>query len=225
MCKRYERILKLAPDRPTRRLHLVHSGHVELERYGHHEPTFARLEAWGWLERHTPVHFLDAYDGYRPTRAGQKYLLYEEQHHLLMLRKRYVEEVRAKARDELSIATEAAIVSFRYELELANRRGFTQADDAPELVGQQAAIARFEARGYMTLDRFMTMYKLSSDALIVCGVLRYLDHRAPDKIANIDVGPKARHCLMCSTRWQTFFVRPGMAEELRALFAVEVRWV
>ncbi len=78
---------------------------------------------------------------------------------------------------------------------------------------------------HWTLDRFMDRYKVGRDELHVSGVLRYLEHRDPDAIADVDVGPKARHCLLCSTRWQTFFVRPGMAEALYRLTLVEVREV
>lgn len=225
MSARSDRILKCTPGRPLRRLHLLHRGHVELEFYSSAEPTIARLVAWGYLERHTPVDFLDAYDGYRPTKAGQKYLLYKEEHHLLMLRRQYVTELQDKASKELMIELDMAMVPFWYEWDLAVKRGWTFKGLAPDLEGEKAAITRYEARGYMTLDRFQTMYKLNFDDLIVCGVIRYLEHRDPDKMANVDVGAKARHCLLCSTRWQTFFVRPGMADELYALCGVEVRWL
>jgi len=218
-----ERILKMAPGRFERYHQLIAQGHVELIRGLGPQPSYLQLMAWGWMVQVRPVHFLDAYEGHRPTAEGLEYLLYDEHHHLIMIRTDRYEQVMAKVEDSKRIAAEAATVNFGYELELGFNRGFMLSGDAPELEGQEAAIKRVEARGYLSLDRFQTLYKVEFDELILSGVLRYQEHRDPDRISNIQVGPKARHCLMCSSRWQTFFVRPGMADELYRLCTMEVR--
>lgn len=64
---------------------------------------------------------------------------------------------------------------------------------------------------------------LRHDSLLVGrGMLRYLECRDPGKPRLPDVGHKAVHCLLCSTRWQTFFVRPGMEQALLDLCKVDV---
>ncbi len=220
-----ERILKLATGRFERYHELIAQGHVELMHGLGPQPSYLQLVAWGAMVQVQPVHFLDAYEGHRPTAEGLEYLLYDERHHLIMIRADRYEQVMAKVEDSNRIAAEAALVNFGYELELGVKRESTLSGDAPELQGQEAAIKRVEARGYLSLDRFQTLYKVEFDELILSGVLRYQEHRDPDRVTNIEVGPKARHCLLCSTRWQTFFVRPGMADELYRLCAVEVREV
>ncbi|MBL0036293.1 MAG: hypothetical protein IPP26_11180 [Flavobacteriales bacterium] len=55
---KWERILKLAHGRPTRRLELIHQGHVDLYDlvtiYG---VAYPRLASWGLLAKLEPVHF------------------------------------------------------------------------------------------------------------------------------------------------------------------------
>jgi hypothetical protein len=221
----HERILKLAPGRFERYHQLIAQGHVELMHGCGPQPNYLQLVAWGWMVQERPVHFLDAYEGHRPTTEGLHYLLYDERCHLIMIRADRYGEVMARISDANNVAAEAAMVNFGFQLELARSRGFHYAEGEAHPEGLEEAIARYERRGYWTLDRFMDRYKVERDELHVSGVLRYVEHRDPDAVANIAVGTKARHCLLCSTRWQTFFVRPGMAEELYRLTLVEVREV
>lgn len=189
------------------------------------QPSYTQLVAWGWVQREQPVDFLDAYVGYRPTEVGRKYFLYDEQYHLLFIRKEQIATVEARITDSLNIATEAAMASVSFQGQLARARGWVPAPLVYELAANEAALARYERRGFISLDRFQTMYKYSFDELIVCGILRYLEHRDPEKMANIVVGDKARHCLICSSRWQVFLVRPGMADDLAALCRVNEHFI
>lgn len=221
----YKRILKLAPNRDLRRLELIHRGYVEISTmFGSYLP-YTRMAQWGWLAKHEPVAFFDAYDGHRPTKEGLAFLRYEEAHHLILVRPSKVEEVRKRyyaATEELFRHTMA---TFEMEMRSATARGFTYDPDRCDLPGKAEALERLAARGFLLLERFQEMHDITFEELIVCGVLRYLEHRDPDKIPNIDVGPKAKHCIMCSTRWQTFFVRPGMEQALLDLCKVEIHYI
>jgi hypothetical protein len=189
------------------------------------QPSVNQLVAWGWMEQEHPVDFLDAYHGCRPTAVGLKYLLYDERYHLVMIRKEHVEMVWAKIKDASQIALEQAMADHSFEISLARGRGWTPNAVEFDAAGLERAIERYERRGYITLERFQTTHKVEHNELILSGVLRYLEHRDPEKIASLDVGPKARHCLMYSTRWKTIFVKPGMSSELYRLIAVEVHYL
>lgn len=184
-------------------------------------PSFAQLAAWGWMERHEPVDPLDDYDGYRPTKEGSIHLIHDEKYHLILIKKEHVEAVHNRVLGAANVMLDAAMASHMFKVRSMRERGWRPDENAKELPGFEAALARHIRRGYMPLERFQDLYGIGHDQLIVAGVLRYLEHRDPEKIPNIDVGHKARHCLMCSTRWQTFFVRPGMEDELLGLCSVD----
>lgn len=214
------RILKLAPQRDQRRLERIHRGYVELAGF-RGAYAFPVLSAWGWLEKQEPVNWLDAYDGYRPTRTGLEHLHYDEAHHLILIRPSQVELVSQHLLKHAEVQAEAALVELSYEVALAKARGWNYEDEPGEPLGAEEAAARLERRGYEPLGAFIRRNNLSMDELVVAGVLRYLEHRDPEQVANIDVAPKAMHCLMLSTRWQRIFVRPGMAEALLQLVAID----
>ncbi len=219
------RILQMTPGRDERRLKLIWKGHVELCSSGT-LADLAELAKWGWMVRHEPVHPLDVYYGYRPTKEGLKYLIHDEKYHLILIKKKYVEAVNARVLDAANIMLEHAMASFGAEVSAARARGWEPpSDDEVPTEGLVAAIARYERRGYMTLDRFKALHKLGHEYLIVSGVLRYIEKRDPTKLSDIDVGWKARHCLLCSTRWQTFFVQPRMQQALLELCRVEVHFI
>ena len=176
-------------------------------------PSHSQLVAWGWIKRAQPIDFLSAYVAYRPTEVGRKYFLYDEQYHLLFIRKEQIATVEARITDSLNIATEAAMASVSFQGQLARARGWVPAPLVYELAANEAALARYERRGFISLDRFQTMYKYSFDELIVCGILRYLEHRDPEKMANIVVGDKARRCLICRSLSQVFLPVSGMVAD------------
>ncbi len=221
----FRRILKLTPGRDERRLKLIWKGHVELHQGSGYLPDFQQMARWGWLEKHEPVDRLDAYYGYRPTALGLEYMMYDEKYHLILVKKEHVEAASDRALEALEVMLESSFVTFGMELR-AHPEVWTEAltDELPEPLLHRA-IERYERQGYMTLDRFKTLHSLDHEELIVCGILRYLEHRDPGKVPDQDVGPKAKHCLMCSSRWQTFFVRPGMEKALVELCKVEVRFI
>lgn len=218
----FPRILKLAPRRDDRFRQLVAQGHCELNQAICPKPTYGQLVAWGWVERTGPVDFLDAYEGYRPTAAGRTYLLYDEAHHLLAVRKEHVEYVRARILEAMSIGMEGNMVAYTYRIALARERGWRPDPEAQLPVLEAAQLAWYTRRGYQELDEFLFKRYLSFDELIVSGVLRYCDEVAPFAIDTYVVAPKGRSYLLYSKRWRAMFVRPGMAEALYKLVAVEV---
>jgi len=212
-----ERILKLTPGRAGRRLMLLHkSGLVDLNDFMVHlgyslEP----LVRWGLLECMPSPHSLDAYGGYRPTRKGRKHFLLDEAYHLLVVRKKSADALHARYRDELEILHDAAWANFGLELRSGLERGLKYEPlDPVHEARRDRVIANYERRGYLRLDRFMTSHGISTDELIVAGVLRYTDRRSPDRIALLVVGAKAKDCLLLSTRWQLILVKPGMEADL-----------
>ncbi|MBK8612513.1 MAG: hypothetical protein IPN85_03330 [Flavobacteriales bacterium] len=222
---KWERILKLAHGRPTRRLELIHQGHVDLYDlvtiYG---VAYPRLASWGLLAKLEPVHFLDAYEGYRPTAAGEAYFLHDEPHHVIVCRKNKVQELQDRAMDALKVDCEAAMVSFVADLKADQERGWKYAS-TDEATHQQRdrAQARYVARGYMPLKRFQDKHDLSHDELHVAGVLRYLQPRDPNTVPHTVVGAKAKDCLLLSTKWQLILVKPGQEEELLRRCAIAER--
>lgn len=214
------RILKLSPNRDLRRLELIHRGYVEISSmFGSYLP-YARMAQWGWLVKHEPVDLLDAYEGHRPTKAGLAYLHYDEAHHLILVRPSKVEEVTQRYYTATEVLSRHTMAAFEMEMRSATARGFKYDPEWHDLPGKEVALERLAARGFLLLTRFQERHRLTFEELIVSGVLRYLEHRDPDKIPNIDVGPKAKHCIMCSTRWQEFFVRPGMEVALLDLISI-----
>lgn len=211
------RILKLIAARPARRLELIHRGYVDLDNLVSPRP-YKAMVSWGWLVQHQPVHFLDAYEGYRPTHVGLTYLLHEDEHHLIMVRPAKVAEVNERLMTYTQAQAEGALVNLAYEFAQAEARGWSaQGDDLP---GAEEAVARLQRRGYVLLQDFQQRHGIGTDELIVSGVLRYLEHRSAGRLPNMDVGPKAKHCLMCSTRWQRLFVRPDMESTLLELISI-----
>lgn len=213
---KWDRILKLAPGRPARRLELIHQGHVDLyDLVTTHGVPYPSLAAWGLLAQLEPVHFLDAYYGYRPTTAGESYFLHDEQHHVIVCRKNKVQELQDRAMAVLRVDCEAAMVSFVADLKADKERGwkYTAMDEATDQQRDRAQ-ARYVARGYMPLKHFQDKYDLSHDALHVAGVLRYLQPRDPNTVPNTVLGSKAKDCLLLSTKWQLILVKPGQEEEL-----------
>lgn len=214
------RILKLIRNRPLRRLELIHRGYVEpVERFG--GSVLPVMAAWGWMEYQEPVHWLDAYDGYRPTKAGLEHLHYDEAHHLIVIRPSKAEGVAQRYMKHLEVQVEAAMVNLSAEIALAKARGWTyeKAPGAP--AGTDEAVARMVHRGYEPLEAFNRRHDVSQDELVVAGVLRYAEGRKVDSLARLTIGPKAKHCLMHSARWHQIYVRPGMSEALLALVNIE----
>ena len=211
-----ERSLKLTRGRALRRLELIHQGHVDLYDlatiYG---VTYQNLVGWGLLEQKQPVHWLDAYNGYRPTPAGEAYFLHDEEHHVILCRKNKLKELTTRATDVVEVEYEATMVSFAADLRAAKERGWTYTStDAATQQQRDRAQARYTARGYMPLAQFQKKYDTSYDELHVAGVLRYLQPRDPNTVPNTVVGPKAKDCLLLSTKWQLITVKPGQEAEL-----------
>jgi hypothetical protein len=209
----YPPILTLAPGRAGRRLALVHRGLVELNDFTTRGlgPQYAQLERWGLIVSMPEKHMLDAYRGYRPTPKGQAFMMYDESFHLIMVRKNKVKELEARVQDESKVRHEAIWASFGVEVASAVARGFSITPPDPTfLAAKDRALIQYVRRGYRPLDEFRTLYDLSSDELIVAGVLRHLEHRDPTKQAVLVVGAKAKDCLFLSSRWQFILVKPGM---------------
>ena len=215
------RILKLAPGRDDRRLLHTARGHEELRSlltsYG---ISYGQLCRWGLLEQHAPVDFLDAYDGHRPTKAGLDYFLYEEEYHLILCRKSRVQVLKDRAEQELKVRYEGALASFAAEVQEAVRHGW-QPDLSPGPDARKSAVEQaYVHKGYLPLEQFMTRHGLSTEGLIVAGVLRYKRTRAANGDALLVVGNKAKPCLLLSTHWQMILVKPGMEQSLLKLCAV-----
>lgn len=217
-----ERILKLTPGRDERRLKLIGKGHVEL-RYGSGPmPGFDQLERWGWLEKHEPVDFLDDYYGYRPTALGLEYLIHDEKYHLILIKKEHVEAVHTRVMKATEVMFEAIMATFFEELQAHPELRM----DEPQVQPLRRAIRRYERQGYMTLERFFERNKgLDREQLVVCGIIRYPEFLEEEAATDMDVWPKARHCLRYSKRGQTYLVRPGMEQALLDLCHAEVRLI
>ena len=198
---------------------------MELHAYAHGDARIIReFIRWGLLYRLPVVHWLDAYDGVRPTKEGEKYFIHEEAFHLILVRKGKVDELQERSCKELASATEVAAANVGLELQMATANGFHVEMPDPKFIEQQIQVElRYMKRGFMRLDTFLECHELSTHKLIVAGVLRYLDRRGPAKDAIIVVGDKAKSMLMLSTRWQMIMVKPGMVDKLLALCQVELR--
>lgn len=206
------RILKLRPGRDDRRLVLIHRGHVELRNLIFmYSVNYGQLCRWGLLEQHYPVHFLDAYDGHRPTKAGMEYFLYEEEFHLILCRKSRVHVLQDRATREREVGFAAAMADFAAEVQAARASGWRPDLHKPKDPKRAVVLRRYEAKGYLHLDGFLQRHGLNHDELVVAGVLRYKNTTTGPLLI---VGPKGKPCLLLSSRWQLLLVRPGQEQAL-----------
>jgi hypothetical protein len=148
-------------------------------------------------------------------KLGAKYFIHDEEFHLILVRKGKGDELRERALYGLKIETEIASVNFGLEMDLAKQRGYRyEAPDDAFLAMQAKVEKRYVKRGFLPLNVFIASHDLTSDTLVVAGVLRYLDRKNPERIANIVVGEKAKDLLLMSIRWQLTMVKPRMEEKL-----------
>ncbi|MCW5898691.1 MAG: hypothetical protein KIT10_05420 [Flavobacteriales bacterium] len=211
---------KLPPGRNERWLKLIWKGHVDLLDRCRLTPSLYQLAAWGWMQRHDPVHPMDPYKGYRPTCAGLEYLLFDENYHLILIKKQYVEAVEKRVMRSVEIEYEEAVADYFYRRSLEGERALPEYPMGLDEASWNEVRNRYVRKGYLCMKEFRASYGHSRDDLVVFGVLRYKDNEhAP---VSIRIGEKAKHCLMYSRRWRTVFVRPGMLNNLVSLCHVQV---
>lgn len=169
MTGRYPPILKMIPGRHDRRLKLICKGHEELNGFMGISGRIAReLIRWGLLYRLPAVHYLDAYEGLRPTRLGTTYFIHDEEFHLIFVRKGKADELRKRSKDQLDIELEASSVNWGYQLDLAKVKGFHFAPIDPAFQEMQVQTEqRYVKRGYLPLYEFIARYGLTFDTLVV----------------------------------------------------------
>lgn len=99
-------ILKLTPGRHERRLRVIARGAQELNSFVAGAPSdwYRHLCMWGLIEKAVPVHFLDDYEGYRPTRRARRVLRYDAQYHLIFVERRAVQALMDRYMAELNAA-------------------------------------------------------------------------------------------------------------------------
>jgi hypothetical protein len=197
---------------------LEQAGHVELEEFLGPNAGYGPLVRTALLRREAKCCDYERYFGHVPTPAGERFLLYDGEHHIMMVRAGMDEALRsALARDPMPNA------AYHANYEPRGARGVPEVlrdmPDPEELqeVERTKALRWYRYHGYHAFEVLRKVRDLKAHYLVAAGLCRPNDPGSDGHdVPLVPVGMGER-LLRVVGRWNLLLVRPGMALQVEEL--------
>lgn len=201
-----------------RQRQLERDGHEELDEFLGPNAGYGALVRTSLMRREAQCCPYERYFGHVPTPAGDRYLLYDGEHHLVMVREGMGEALRSVLSTD---PMPKAVYHANYEPR--GTRGVPEAlrtmPDPEELpdVERAKALRWYRYHGYHLFDVLRGARGLKAQHLLTSGLCRPNEPGTdPHEVPLVPVGMGER-LLRLVGRWNLLLVRPGMALQIEEL--------